>query len=48
MSTDLRETQKPLKEKYRSDLGSSKIKLDAKASEAGTPVACSMNMAGCS
>jgi hypothetical protein len=32
MSTDLREIQKPLKEKYRNDPGSSKITLGAKAS----------------
>ena len=46
MSTDLREIQKPLKERYRNEPGSSKTTLDAKASEAGTPIACSVNMAG--
>ena len=46
MSTDLREIQKPLKEKYRNEPGSSKTTLDAKASEKGTPVACSVSMGG--
>ena len=46
MSTDLREIQKPLKEKYRNDPGSSKITLGAKASETGTPITCSVDMAG--
>jgi len=46
MSKDLREIQKPLKEKYRNEPGSSRITLDAKASEKGTPIACSVNMGG--
>jgi uncharacterized OsmC-like protein len=46
MSTDLREIQKPLKEKYRNEPGSSKMTLGAKASETGTPIACSVDMAG--
>ena len=46
MSTDLREIQRPLKEKYRNEPGSSRITLDAKASEVGTPIACSVNMGG--
>jgi hypothetical protein len=46
MSTDLREVQKPLKEKYRNEPGSSRLTLDAKASEKGTPIACSVNMGG--
>ena len=46
MSTDLREIQRPLKEKYRNEPGSSRITLDAKASETETPIACSVNMGG--
>ena len=46
MSMDLREIQKPLKEKYRNDPGSSKTTLGAKASETETPIACSVDMAG--
>ena len=46
MSTDLRKVQKPLKEKYRNEPGSSRLTLDAKASEKGTPIACSVNMGG--
>src|ERR671911_2296108 len=46
MSKDLREIQKPLKEKYRNEPGSSRTTLDAKASEKGTPVACSVSMGG--
>ncbi len=46
ISTNLREIQKPLKEKYRNEPGSSKTTLDAKASETGTPIACSLNMGG--
>ena len=46
MSTDLREIQKPLKEKYRNEPGSSRMTLGAKASETGTPIACSVVMAG--
>ena len=34
-------TQKPLKEKYRSEPGSSRITLAARASQQDTPVACS-------
>jgi uncharacterized OsmC-like protein len=43
---DLQEIQKPLKEKYRNEPGSSRITLEAKASEAGTPIACSVDMGG--
>lgn len=46
MSTDLREIQKPLKEKYRNEPGYSRITLGAKASETGTPIACSVDMGG--
>jgi len=46
MSMDLRKIQKPLKEKYRNDPGSSRMTLAAKASEAETLIACSVNMAG--
>jgi uncharacterized OsmC-like protein len=41
---DLQEIQKPLKEKYRNEPGSSRITLEAKASEAGAPIACSVDM----
>jgi uncharacterized OsmC-like protein len=41
---DLQEIQKPLKEKYRNEPGSSRITLDAKASEMGTPITCSVEM----
>jgi len=41
---DLRSVQKPLKEKYRSEPGSSRITLSAKASEEDTPVACSVDI----
>lgn len=43
---DLQEIQKPLKEKYRNEPGSSRITLGAKASETGTPITCSVEMAG--
>ena len=41
---DLRAIQKPLKEKYRSDPGSSRIVLNASTSQADTPVACSLQV----
>ncbi len=41
---DLRTVQKPLKEKYRSDPGSSRIKLSAKASQEDTPISCSVDI----
>ena len=43
---DLREIQKPLKKKYRNEPGTSKMTLSAKAGEAETPVACSVEMGG--
>ena len=41
---DLRSVQKPLKEKYRSEPGSSRIMLSAKASQQDVPVACSVDL----
>jgi uncharacterized OsmC-like protein len=41
---DLRALQRPLKEKYRSDPGASRITLTAKASEKDTPIACSVDI----
>ncbi len=41
---DLRSVQKPLKEKYRSDPGSSRIKLSAKGGQTGAPIACSVDI----
>jgi uncharacterized OsmC-like protein len=41
---DLRSVQKPLKEKYRSDPGSSRITLRAKGGQAGAPIACSVDL----
>ena len=41
---DLRSVQKPLKEKYRNEPGSSRITLSAKASEQDGPVACSVDI----
>ena len=41
---DLRSIQKPLKEKYRSEPGSSSITLKAQASEVDTPIACSVEV----
>src|ERR1700704_4086509 len=41
---DLRSVQKPLKEKYRSEPGSSLITLRAKGGQAGTPIACSVDL----
>ncbi len=43
-SMDLRSIQKPLKEKYRNEPGSSRITLQAKASEQDGPVACSVDI----
>src|SRR5215218_94938 len=44
MALDLRSVQKPLKEKYRSELGSSRITLEAKASQQDTPISCSVDV----
>ncbi len=41
---DLRSVQKPLKEKYRSEPGSSRITLRARASEEDTPISCSVDI----
>lgn len=42
MIMDLRSIQKPLKEKYRSDPGSSRIILKAHSNQVDTPIACSV------
>jgi uncharacterized OsmC-like protein len=36
--------QKPLKERYRSEPGSSRITLRARGSQAGTPISCSVDL----
>ena len=41
---DLRSIQKPLKEKYRNEPGSSRIKLSAHGSESESPIACSVEV----
>ncbi len=41
---DLRSIQKPLKEQYRSDPNSSRIRLKAKGGQAGAPIACSVDL----
>ena len=41
---DLRSVQKPLKEQYRNQPGSSQITLTAKGSQTGTPIACSVDL----
>lgn len=41
---DIRSVQKPLKEQYRRDPGSSRITLTAKGSETATPLACSVDI----
>ncbi len=41
---DLRSVQRPLKEKYRSAPGSSRITLEAKASQQDTPISCSVDI----
>lgn len=42
---DLRSTQKPLKERYRSDPGASQITLTARGSQTDAPVSCSVDIA---
>jgi uncharacterized OsmC-like protein len=42
--SDLRETQRPLKQRYRSEPGSSRITLSARGSQGDTPVACSVDL----
>jgi uncharacterized OsmC-like protein len=41
---DLRSVQKPLKEKYCGEPGSSRITLRAQGTQTGTPVACSVDI----
>ena len=41
---DLRSVQKPLKEQYRSDPNSSRIRLTAKGSQTETPISCSVDI----
>jgi uncharacterized OsmC-like protein len=41
---DLRSLQKPLKDKYRAEPGSSRITLTAKGTESGAPIACSVDI----
>jgi uncharacterized OsmC-like protein len=42
--SSLRETQRPLKERYRSEPGSGRITLTARGSQGDTPVACSVDL----
>jgi uncharacterized OsmC-like protein len=42
--TSLRETQRPLKERYRAEPGSGRITLSARGSQGDTPVACSVDL----
>ena len=44
MILDLRTVQRPLKKKYRNEPGSSRITLEAKASQQDTPIACSVDV----
>jgi uncharacterized OsmC-like protein len=41
---DIRSLQKPLKEQYRREPGSSRITLTANGSETGTPLSCSVDI----
>ena len=41
---DLRSVQKPLKDKYRSEPGSSRITLRARGSQTDTPISCSVDI----
>jgi uncharacterized OsmC-like protein len=41
---DLRSLQKPLKERYRAEPGSSRITLTAQGSPSGAPIACSVDI----
>jgi uncharacterized OsmC-like protein len=41
---DLKSVQKPLKERYRADPGSSRITLTARGSQEETPIACSVDI----
>ena len=42
--SSLRETQRPLKERYRSEPGSGRITLTARGNQGETPVACSIDL----
>ena len=44
MFMDLRSIQKPLKEKYRGEPGSSRITLRAQGTQTDTPIACSVDI----
>jgi uncharacterized OsmC-like protein len=44
MILDLRTVQRPLKKKYRDEPGSSRITLEAKASQQDTPISCSVDV----
>ena len=44
MILDLRTVQRPLKKKYRDEPGSSRITLEARASQQDTPIACSVDV----
>jgi uncharacterized OsmC-like protein len=44
MNVDLRSVQRPLKKKYRNEPGSSRITLEAKASQQDTPISCSVDV----
>ena len=41
---DLRSVQRPLKKKYRDEPGSSRITLEAKASQQDSPISCSVDV----
>ena len=41
---DLRALQRPLKDRYRSDPSTSKIRLEARASQSTVPVSCSVDL----
>lgn len=41
---ELRSIQKPLKEQYRNDPNSSRIMLQAKGTQTGTPIGCSVDL----
>ena len=44
INVDLRSVQRPLKKKYRNEPGSSRITLEAKASQEDTPISCSVDV----
>src|SRR5437764_4687310 len=41
---DLRSLQRPLKEQYRADPSSSRIKLSARGNQTGLPISCSVDI----